>query len=180
MNVQEIQALAEDTWVNEFMGSITSANNRQVGDGTVSSANLGDVTGTIKIETWDHNLLKYQGKEVSFKGKGAVIKEYNGTKFIKLLKVAKLNVVGDAQEPSGERPANMEPAAPKGAVAQAPAVSGDPYLGQTICYCIAPAAQLAAADPESDGFIKKQLVKNYIRVLYESARESAEEIRETL
>jgi hypothetical protein len=113
MNISELNNKTKGEWINEFTGSVSSASNKQAGNGTISKCVLSDGDASIHVETWDHDLHRYEGKTIAFKGKGAVIDEYNGKVFLKLLKAARLSVVDQASPPPDLPPPSAYKPQPK-------------------------------------------------------------------
>lgn len=177
MKVLELTKLAEDTWVNEFEGTITSAANFGAGKGKVSKAKLGDDTGTIDVESWDHDLLNYNNKNVVFNGKGAVIKfdSYNNKVFLKLLKAAKLNVVDGSD--AGETAVNQRGLSPTMPSSARSIPADDDFVPQTLCHFIGAAAQIAIQDPESDGILDAQSIASHAATMYKARELAAARIR---
>jgi len=100
MTIAEIKNIAPDTFIERVAGRVSSAKNITTSTGkTMSVAKIGDDNDTVDLQSFDHNLLTYNNKEIQVEGKGIKVEEYKGYRKVCLLKAAKIVVTGEAAPP---------------------------------------------------------------------------------
>ena len=162
IQVSQLLSTPNATYINgEVTGHLTNIN-PPFKQGAPSKAKLQDETGFINVSLWGNEVSHWEGKNVTFSGKGMQIKEYRGEK---QLSVGDKVAISAAQEPDNI-PGDPLPsfAAPRPApkpIQTAPAPqtarsvaqnspSGAPIHGATVGGALARAVDIYIAGCESN------------------------------
>jgi DNA polymerase III alpha subunit len=157
------------SFINEpLSGTVTSSKNMKTKTGkTMSLAKLGNDTGTVDLQSFDHDLHRLEGKAVTFTGKGMKVDEYNGYTKLLIGKATKITVDGEGA---------TEAPAPAIRTASTKHVDDD-FVPQTLSYFMGAALHSALHDPASDGQPNVDIVAQYAVVMYDAREKAMEEIR---